>query len=249
MPLIYNQSEISRPTITPQKLSITETRTKGLKDTKHPRTLRGLRSFLGVCNVYRQFVPNYSRIAAPPNHLLKKAQQPTLPALDDTQALKFKTIIEAILSSPILSLPRPGLPSSVHTDACGHQLGTALFQTQPEGGRKPLGCLSRTLLPAEKNYSALEKECLTVVSAIQTLLLYLQDEHFIVHSDQSSLQWLMGITEPSGRLMWRRLWLCEFAFDIVYKKGNFNNQNNALSRLTSLGHTTVPLDNEIPTYF
>lgn len=114
---------------------------------------------------------------------------------DDAQALRFKTLIEAVLSHSILSLPRLGMPYSVDTGACDHQLGATLFQTQPDRELKPFGFWSHTFLLVEKKYSISEKECLAIVWAFRTLCAYLQGELFILHSDQAALRWLLGITE------------------------------------------------------
>lgn len=40
---------------------------------KPPRNITELRSFLGLCKVYRQFVPNFARVAAPFTARLRKA--------------------------------------------------------------------------------------------------------------------------------------------------------------------------------
>ena len=160
----------------------------------------------------------------------------------------FQSLIDSILSAPVLSLPRRGLPYSIDTDASDYQVGAVLFQTQEDGMRKPLGFWSRSLNPAEKNYSTSEKECLAVVWALQTLRPYLQGETFVVHSDHAALRWLMEIAEPAGRLMRWRLRLGEFDFRIEYKKGLKNTQADALSRLRTLGETTVPLEEEIPCF-
>lgn len=58
----------------------------------------------------------------------------------------------------------------------------------------------------------------------------------------------MGIPEPSGRLIRRRLPLSELTFDIVHEKRSLNTQANVVLKLQSLGHTTVPLDEAISTY-
>ena len=108
--------------------------------------------------------------------------------------------------------------------------------------------MSRTLKPAEKNYSTPEKECLAVVWALTTLRPYLQGVQFTAYSDQASLRWLMTIAEPSGRLMRWRLRLSEFDFAVLYKKGKINTQADALSRLPTSGDTTSAIDDEIPCF-
>ena len=58
----------------------------------------------------------------------------------------------------------------------------------------------------------------------------------------------MNITDPSGRLLRWRLRLSEFDFAINYKKGSRNLHADAMSRLSTLGETTVERDYEIPCY-
>ena len=234
--------------IKPGKLEIDATSTAALKQMEHPSTQTELRSFLGLCNVYRRFVPNYARIAAPLTDLLKKDKPIKLEPFGEAEATAFRSLIEAISSPPVLALPKVNLPYSVDTDASHRQIGAALFQTHPEGERKPIGFWSRTLHQAEINYGTPEKECLAVVWALNTLRPYLQGETFIVHSDQASLRWLMEITEPSGRLMRWRLRLSEFDFLVKYKKGLLNTQADALSRMPTTGGTTVEIDDDIPCY-
>ena len=60
--------------IHPGTLEVDATHTIALKRAKHPTIYTQLRAFLGLCNVYRRFVPKYSHIAAPLNALLCKGQ-------------------------------------------------------------------------------------------------------------------------------------------------------------------------------
>ena len=235
--------------IRPGQLCINEAMSKSLKEAQHPTSQTELRSFLGLCNVYRRFVKDFSRRAAPLNDLLRKGQPAKLGPLTSEQAAAFKDLVEAVTSPPVLALPRSDLPFSVDTDASERQLGAVLFQTYPDGNRKPLGYWSRSMNNHEVNYGTPEKECLAVVWALQTLRPYLQGTSFVVHSDHSALRWLMEIVEPSGRLMRWRLRLSEFDFRIEYKKGTLNAQADALSRLRTLGETTVPIDDDIPSFF
>lgn len=68
-------------TIASHRLSITRGRIKGLRNTKHQRTLAELKSFFGISNVYLRFVGNYSHKTALPDRLLKQGQSSTLPPL------------------------------------------------------------------------------------------------------------------------------------------------------------------------
>ena len=234
--------------IRPGQLSIDKTRVSALREAKYPRTQTQLRSFLGLCNVYRRFVKDFAKKAHPLNALLRKGRPGDLESFGEKEKAAFKALVDEIIEPPILALPRRGLPYSIDTDASKYQLGAALFQTHLNEERKPIGFFSRTLIDAELNYSVSEQECLAVVWALTTLRPYLQGENFIVHTDHSSLRWLMNINDPSGRLMRWRLRLSEFDFEVQYKKGKANTQADALSRLQTLGETTASVDDAIPCF-
>ena len=233
--------------IRPGTLSIDEVVTKALREVAIPTTQTELRSFLGLCNVYRRFVRNYTDIAAPLNRLLRKGQPVKLEPFGEPETQAFKTLIAAVTSPPILALPKLGLPYSLDTDASNEQVGAALFQEE-DGERRPIGFWSRTLHAAERNYATPEKECLAVVWGVTTLRPYLQGVRFTVHTDHSALRWLLEISDPSGRLMRWKLRLGEFDFQVKYKKGKLNTQADALSRLPTTGVTTVDFDEEIPCF-
>ncbi|CDF40870.1 unnamed protein product [Chondrus crispus] len=229
-------------------LEVDAAQTAALEQVRYPQTQTQLRSFLGLCNVYRRFVPHYAKIAHPLNQLLTKEQSVQLEGFDEPCEKAFHKLKDAILAPPVLALPKKDLPYSVDTDASDYQIGAALFQTHPDAQRKPIGFFSRTLAAAERNYSVSEKECLAVIWAIQTLRPYLYGEHFIVHTDHASLRWLMNVTDPSGRLIRWRLRLSKFDFEIKYKKGKANSQADALSRLRTAGETVDEIDDAIPCF-
>jgi Reverse transcriptase (RNA-dependent DNA polymerase) len=62
--------------IGPWTLSVSEKNTQALRTAKPPTTQTELRSFLGLCNVYRRFVSGFAKIAALLNALLRKRESP-----------------------------------------------------------------------------------------------------------------------------------------------------------------------------
>lgn len=112
---------------------------KSLKEPKHPRTQTELRSFLGMCNVYQRFVPNFAEISTRLNKLLTKGQAVNLETFGNAEASAFTDLVNAVKSSPILELPQLGLPFEVNTDASANQFGCALFQVSEDGERHPIG--------------------------------------------------------------------------------------------------------------
>ena len=235
--------------IRPGTMEIDGVATASLKSARAPRTQSEVRSFLGMCNVYRRFVVNFSHIAEPLNALLRAGQPANIANWGPEHEESFRTLIDTICSPPILQLPRANVGFSVDTDSSDYQVGCALFQETGEDGRKPIGFWSRTLQGTERSYSASEKECLAVVWALQTLRPYLAFERFTVYTDHNALRWLFNIAEPSGRLMRWRLRLAEFDFEIQHKKGRLNTQADALSRLKTDAETVYdPEADVVPVY-
>ena len=234
--------------IRPGLLQVATKNTEAIKGFQHPKTQTNLRSFLGMCNVYRRFVPNFARVAAPLNAFLTKGQQFNLPPFNEEQATAFEMLKEALTSPPILKLPRTDLEYSVDTDACDYQVGCSLFQTHADGVRHPIGFWSRSLTAAERNYSTGERECLAVIWAVQILRPYLERKHFDLYTDHQALKWMMNLTDVSGRLARWRLRLLEFDFTVKYRKGAANAIADAVSRLPTNNECSVAPNVDVPCF-
>ena len=60
----------------------------------------------------------------------------------------------------------------------------------PDQQERPIVYISRTLTPAEKNYSQLEKEALAIIFAVRKFHKYIYGRHFVVESDHRPLSFL-----------------------------------------------------------
>ena len=175
-----------------------------------PTNQTELRSFLGMCNVYRQFIKRFAKIAAPLNKKTGKNKPYDFEILTDAEFAAFEELKRRLVSPPVLALPRYGRKYTLETDACGHQVGCALLQEQPEGGTRPIGYCSRALTEAERNYTTTEKECLAVVWSILTPRPYLYGSTYNLRTDHESLRWVLNLVDSSGRLARWRLRLEEY---------------------------------------
>lgn len=99
--------------IRPGKLEVASRNTAALDGFREPSTETQLRSFLGLCNVYRRFVPNFARTAAALNKLLRKGESVELDLFTLEQSEAFELLKRALAESPVLCLPRSHLPYSV----------------------------------------------------------------------------------------------------------------------------------------
>jgi hypothetical protein len=120
---------------------------------EHPRTRTELRSFLGMCNVYRKFVPHFTKSAAPLTNILKKGQPIDLLPFSSVEAESFHLLKTALTTPPLLCLPRDNRPYTLDVDASDYQL-VASLQQQQNGKLVPCGYYSRSMNPSERNYSA-----------------------------------------------------------------------------------------------
>ena len=127
-------------------LEVDHAHTASLKEALPPTNKSELRSFLGLCNVYRRFVHKYSTVAGPLNALPQK-NQPDNFTLDEIQLEAFKDLIGTMLSPPALALSKNGLPYSIDTHASDYVIGFSLFQTD-NGDRGTIGYWSRSLTPS-----------------------------------------------------------------------------------------------------
>ena len=90
---------------------------------------------------------------------------------------------------------------------------------------------NRKLLPREKAYSTIEKECLAVVLAVKHFQVYLIGKTFVIQTDHRALHWLQRFREKSSRLTWWSLQLQPYTFSVQHRRGQDNANADALSRL------------------
>jgi len=109
--------------VSTEGIEVDQSKVEVVQKWKEPRTVKGIQSFLGFCNFYRQFIMNYSRVAKPLNTLTKKDI-----AFVWNNACKeaFEQLKSAMTSAPILRHYQADQPTMVEIDASDGVVGGIL---------------------------------------------------------------------------------------------------------------------------
>ena len=200
-----------------------------------PKTVKDVRSFLGLASYYRRFVKGFSNIAAPLNRLLEKSKDKVLNWTPECEEA-FLTLKAKLTTAPVTAYPDFDQPFRLYTDASNVGLGAILAQVQ-EGKEKLICCASRSLNKSEQNYSATKKECLAIVWGIKTFRSYLLPRHFEIFTDHYSLQWLKSMKTENALLHRWAASLEDYDFEVKHRPGKQQGHVDALSRLMIVQET------------
>jgi hypothetical protein len=215
-------------------ISLTEERKQGLLDMSTPKTPAQLRSFLGLANYMRSFVPRFSEVVKPLYQLCSENAQF---AWTGSHERIFQDIKAAIKNAPVLHHLDYSLPIVLRTDASTLGVGGTLLQ-KIDGRELSVCFLSRAFNDTESRWSTIEQEAFAIFFCITSLSHYLLGHHFIVETDHRNLMYLSKSTVP--KLIRWRLRLQEFTFSVVHISGKSNVVADALSRCFVLNVVHLP---------
>ena len=205
-----------------------------------PKTVKGVRSFLGFCNYYRRFVKDFAGIASPLSSLTKKK----VPFIwNDECQIAFDRLRKELITAPVLEFPDYTGTFILDTDASNTSLG-AVLSNVINGEERPLVYASRVLSKTETNYSTTKREALAVVQAVKWFKPYIWGVKFILRTDYSSLQWLFRQKEPDGMTFRMQQQLQEFDFNVVHRAWAKHGNADGLSRMLEEGPDWMPGEKE-----
>ena len=188
----------------------------------NPRSVRALRSFLGLAGFYRRFIRGYATIAAP---LVKATTVEPLHWTPATQTA-FDTLKAALTSAPVLALPDFKLPFTVETDASAIGMGAVLSQ---QG--HPIAFFSKPFSQKMLRASTYVRELCAITIAVRKWRQYLLGHSFTILTDHQSLKELMTQVVQTLEQHTYLARLMGYDYHIQYRLGSHNQAADALSRL------------------
>ena len=198
-----------------------------------PNNVKQVQSFIGLCNYYSRFIPNFASTMAPLYKLLQK----NVPFSWGSEQNKcFQHVKQLFLNCNILQLYNPIYETMLETDASQYGLGAVLLQRQNKNCPwMPVQFASRTLNEAERNYSNIERESLSVIFGTDKFRHFLLGIKFIIRNDHKPLYKLLGHDKPiispsSMRIQRWALKLSQYDYVFEYSRGSNNVQSDFLSR-------------------
>ena len=212
-----------------------------------PRNVSELKSYLGLINYYAKFLPQLSTTLAPLHYLQRKN---TKWHWRRKQQAAFEASKKLLISAEVLVHFDVKKDLILSCDASPYGVGAVLAHRMPDGSERPVAYASRSLNPAERNYSHLDKEGVAVIFGVKKFHQYLYGRPFTITTDHKPLLGLFSEFRAvpqmaSSRLQRWSLTLSAYQYKLVYRPGQANGNADGLSRLplpVSPSHTPEPQD-------
>lgn len=113
-------------------------------------------------------------------------------SMESKEQRAFGKCKDLLTNDRILVHYDPSLPLTLACDPSAYGIGAVLQHTMPTGEERPVAYASRTLSPAEKKYSQIEKEGLALIFGVKKFHQYLWGRKFKMVTDHKPLLTLFG---------------------------------------------------------
>ena len=214
---------------------------EAIKKWTRPRTVKQVRSFLGMTNYYRKFIPHYAHRSEPLYRLLRKN---TRFKWGEFEQQAFALLKESLITAPIMAFPKDEGTFVLDTDASGYAIGGVLSQMQKdeqtgEVEERVIAYASRRLQDREQRYCARRRELLAIVEMVKHFHTYLRGPRFIIRTDHASLRYVKTLKEMPDQFARWIMYLETFNYEVHVRKGAMHINADTLSRYMCEGKQCI----------
>jgi len=164
------QAEYLRLIVGEGQISMDSVKLRAINDWESSCSVGAVCLFMGFCNFYCKFIPDFSNIIQPLLFLTKK--NTAWQWLSDHES-SFRQLKSTFLECPVLCYPDIDLPFFIMTDTSLVASGAVLMQNDGNGDLHPCVYYSKTFAPTEQNYDIYDHELLVVIQALEEWHQYL----------------------------------------------------------------------------
>lgn len=195
-----------------------------------PVNQRQLQRFVGAASYYSRFVDRFADLCKPFRPLLKANSVWTW----SPECQRSFELLKARIAAPptLAHFDTSAEETLVTCDASAVALGACLSQ-RVNGVERPVAFASRVLSPAERNYSASEREALACLWACERWHFYVYGRRITLVTDHQALRTLLTAGGTGHRPLRLHRWcdrLYQYTFDVQFRPGRDNPLADCLSR-------------------
>jgi Reverse transcriptase (RNA-dependent DNA polymerase)/RNase H-like domain found in reverse transcriptase len=187
-------------TLTPEGIKPGEAKLKTIRQATPPDDVKGIRSFMGLCNFFRHHIQDFAIIAAPLFKLTRQDSDYQSGPLTEAALTAFQTLQDKLSKQPALAFPRHDWNYLLITNAYLQNkdspggLCANLAQWSDQGKIQIISHASRQLKENEKNYTRFLLETAAAAWGMDNFNKYLKGSKFTLYRDLST-ETTLGTTQ------------------------------------------------------
>lgn len=214
-----------------------EDKVEAIKQFPPPKTVNGLRRFLGMLNFYRRFIPHAAADQAPLHDMLSgpkvKGSHPLTWTAELLEA--FENCKASIVRCTLLAHPVMNAPLALVTDASSSALG-AVLQQMVDDEWQPLAFYSKKLNKSQQLYSAYDRELLAIYESVKHFRYMIEGRHFVIYTDHKPITFAFCQNKQncSPRQFNHLDFVSQFTTDIRHISGKQNITADLLTRIEAI---------------
>lgn len=229
-------------TISHEGVRPSQKKVSALVNSPIPANVRQVRQFMGLASYFRRFIPEFSTRTSCITKLVKNDQKWDWGS-EQEQARHY--ILNCLTKEPLLSIFDPNLETELHTDASSIGYGAILLQRH-NGLNKVVAYFSKKTTPCESRYHSYELETLSIFNALKNFRVYLLGIHFKIITDCNAIKSTVTKKDLSPRVARWWTYMQDFSFEVIYRKGQFVNHVDYLSRNPEVDQDSINTTHALP---